>query len=143
MSVPLAVVCDADIAFRALLRTALEAAGYLVIEAASSQQLDVALATNAALTAPRVFLALGAELAVPCRVGIAWLGHQRREAGLPAPDTLIMLEFGTAQDSLKPTFIACEPAGHLEKPFDLGLLQSIASSCAVVTTFGTRCQVDT
>jgi hypothetical protein len=127
MCVPLAVVCDADSAFRELVRASLEAAGYLVIEAAGSPQLASALGTHAALTAPRVFLALGANLAVPCRAGISSLGLQRSEAGLPLPQTVIMVEFGTPEGSVEPVFALCKPAGHLEKPFDLGLLQSIAS----------------
>jgi len=66
----MAVTADRDFALRRLMRRALEAVGYAIVECDSASQLALALRTSAALSAPRAFLAVAASVAATCGAGI-------------------------------------------------------------------------
>ena len=114
---------------RELMRRTVETAGFLVLESANVQQLDVALRTPLFATAPRTLLVVSATLLDEHRDALARLGKQRASAGLSPPHVVLTCEFGALVETPPGDLSGCIPAGVLEKPFDFGLLQGIAYRC--------------
>lgn len=129
MQQALALVGESDRALRELMRRALEEAGYSVAESESAAQLEVALRTETAIDAPKALLVVSTAMFQACSGCVVTLTQWRAARGHPAVFVLLTCEFGTLEDSSLPNFGACSSAGILEKPFDLALLQRIASGC--------------
>jgi hypothetical protein len=122
----LAVVAEPDSALRELIRRTIEGAGFVVLEVATQQHLDVVLRTRAAAVAPRVMLILPTTMVASCSPAVADWVAQRATYRCAPPCLLLTCEFGTLTEVPSPELDGCVSAGVLEKPFDFALLQGVA-----------------
>lgn len=129
MQQAVALVADSNWAMRELMRRTVETAGFLVLESADVQQLDVALRTQLFATAPRALLVVSATLLEENGDALSRLGEQRAATGLSPPHVILTCEFGALAETPLSDLSGCVAAGVLEKPFDFGLLQGIAYRC--------------
>mgnify|MGYP001555396590 CR=1 FL=1 len=128
MQQAVALVADSNWAMRELMRRTVETAGFLVLESANIQQLDVALRTQLFTTLPRVLLVVSVTL-LDGGDALSRLGEQRASTGLSPPHVILTCEFGALAETSPGDLSGCISAGVLEKPFDFGLLQGIAYRC--------------
>jgi hypothetical protein len=125
----LALVVDSNWAMRELMRRTIEGAGFIVIESGNAQQLEVALRTSLLVTAPRALLVISASLIDKAHDSVLTLGKQRAALAFAPPHLILTYEFGALAEGPRSDLSGCIPAGTLEKPFDLALLQGIAYRC--------------
>jgi hypothetical protein len=137
-----ALIGESDWALRALMRRALEAADYAVVEGASPLQLEAALRMRPVNIAPRALLVVSASMLEACSQVVADFTRWRAAFGRSAPHVLLTCEFGTFEDSPLPDLGACFFEGILEKPFDFTSLQSIADRCRTSSTDRARDHAD-
>jgi hypothetical protein len=123
------LIGESDRALCELMRRALEAADYAIMESGSALQLEGALRTNHVAHAPRALLVVSIAMFEACSAAVEAFTRRRAVLGLPAPHVLLTCEFGTHRNSSPPDFGECFSVGILEKPFDLTLLQGIAYRC--------------
>jgi hypothetical protein len=114
---------------RELMRRAIEGAGFLVLESATAQQLEVALRTRLFAAAPRALLVVSATLVVTAGHLLSSLCRQRVAGNLSLPHVVLTCEFGALAETPSADLAGCIPEGMLEKPFDFALLQGIAHRC--------------
>jgi hypothetical protein len=124
-----ALIADADWGMRALMRRALQGAGFIVLEGADTSQFDVAVQNPMVVAAPRVLLVVSATLLAKANGVLATLVQQRTSLDHVLPYVILTCEFGALGETPELDFSGCISAGILEKPFDFGLLQGIAHRC--------------
>lgn len=118
MSRPIALVVDTDAALRALMRRALESAGYEVVEASGQADLTESLLLARLALAGRVLVVSTHSIALACREALTTAARRRVDAGSSPVSLLLTCELGTVDRCpvLEPP--GCVSAGLLEKPFD-------------------------
>ena len=122
----LAIVAEPDWALRELIRRTIEGAGFVVLEVATPQHLEVVLHARAAAAAPRVMLIVPATMVASCSPAVADWVAQRATYRCAPPCLLVTCEFGTLNEVPRPELDGCVSAGVLEEPFDFALLQGMA-----------------
>jgi hypothetical protein len=124
-----ALIADADWGMRALMRRAVQTAGFVVLEGASNAQLEVALQNPMIVTAPRALMVVSATLMAGAGRVLATLVQQRTSSRQVLPYLILTCEFGALGETPELDFGGCISAGILEKPFDFALLQGLAYRC--------------
>jgi hypothetical protein len=118
---------------RTLMRKSIESVGYMVFESTNALQLNVALCTRQITTAPQILLVVATSLVEGQNERIAEsvrsVSQRRAAACLPAPRVVLTIEFGALDDAHRFDFPPYLSAAVLEKPFDLAILEGIASHC--------------
>jgi hypothetical protein len=132
----LALVADSNWAMRELMRRTIEDAGFMVLESENAQQLETALRTSLFATVPRALLVISASLIDEALDGLLTLGQQRAALAFSPPHLILTYEFGALAEGPRIDLSGYIPAGTLEKPFDLALLQEIA--CRYRTSAGVQ-----
>lgn len=124
-----ALLAEPDPSLRDLMRRALVAASYDVIDSSNVLQLEVGLRASAVYDAHNALFVFGARLAAQCSPAISAAARERARIGLPPAQIILTFEFGTLATLPRPELAPCVTRGALEKPFDLLELQAIALEC--------------
>jgi hypothetical protein len=111
---------------RGLMRDALIAAGYDVVQAQSSTLLATQVHEPALISAPAMLLVLGGTWASQCAVPISVAATMRQQMNLAPACVVLLYELGTLGVVESPDLHHCRTVAMLEKPFEIDVLREIA-----------------
>jgi hypothetical protein len=113
---------------RGLMRDALIAAGYDVVQAQSGTLLATQVHEPALISAPAMLLVLDAKWASQCAVPISVAATMRHQLNLAPACVVLLYELGTLGVVESPDLHHCRTVAMLEKPFEIDVLREIAGA---------------
>jgi hypothetical protein len=125
---PLLLLAEPDQSLRELMWRTLAGIGFDVLESSSFAHLEVYLRLDSVLRAERVLLVLGVRMAQGSSASIRALARERARQLLPPVHVVLTYEFGTLTSVAAPDLSPCHLEATLEKPFDLQVLQGVATT---------------
>lgn len=126
MSEAVCLLGDDSEPLRGLMREALVAGGYDVVQAESSAGLATQVHEPALVSAPAMLLVLGGKWACQCAVPISVAATTRQQLNLAPTCVVLLYESGTLGVVESPDLHHCRTLAMLEKPFEMRVLSEIA-----------------
>lgn len=125
----MALISEADLAMRELMKRALAEVGFETLDSSSFVELDLKLRSHRLRDASSALLVLGDVMSSRSQPALAALAALRAGSALREPQVVLTREFGALSREAPRELGGCKVAAVLEKPFDFTLLQAIASRC--------------
>jgi len=131
MSDAVCLLGDDSEPLRGLMRDALIAGGYDVLQVESSTMFATRAHEPALVWAPAMLLVLGQKWASQCAVPISVSATMRQQLNLAPACVILLYELGTLGVVERPDLHHCRTLAMLEKPFEIDVLREVARASLV------------